>query len=184
MLASGGIDYWRDGREVPDNVFCVYEYAVKVPEYDRETVTKDPYTVRVTYTSLCNNAYEGASELIMGTRGTLLLTEQKGLLWSEKRDEDVSAVKAGSADKAASVITSGKTLAMKNDPWTARGKPTEIDTEDDSTRGELLSFIAHVRLNDPETICGVHTGARGAATTLIANQAIESGRPVEFPAGL
>jgi predicted dehydrogenase len=81
VLASGGIDYWRDGREVFDNVFCVYEY-----ELSRETgapaarsaasepgrkaadgtwsvpATRKPYTVRVTYSSLQNNAFEGASE--------------------------------------------------------------------------------------------------------------------------
>ena len=26
--ATGGIDYWRDGREVFDNIFCTYEYEL------------------------------------------------------------------------------------------------------------------------------------------------------------
>ena len=30
-LGSGGIDYWRDGREVFDNVDCIYEYEVTPP---------------------------------------------------------------------------------------------------------------------------------------------------------
>ena len=28
VMATGGIDYWRDGRDVNDNVFCTYEYEV------------------------------------------------------------------------------------------------------------------------------------------------------------
>ena len=40
-------------------------------------------TVRVTYSSIRNNAYEGASELVLGTKGTLLLTQSKGLFYRE-----------------------------------------------------------------------------------------------------
>ena len=28
VVAAGGIDYWRDGREVFDNIFCTYEYEL------------------------------------------------------------------------------------------------------------------------------------------------------------
>ncbi len=31
VIGSGGIDYWRDGREVYDNVSCIYEYELPVP---------------------------------------------------------------------------------------------------------------------------------------------------------
>src|SRR3569623_1947325 len=99
VIASGGIDYWRDGRDVNDNVFCVYEYDVPQPKFGglmpggsntaTATASAEPYTVRVAYSSLCNNAYEGASELIMGTKGTLYLTSNKGLLFREGATADV-----------------------------------------------------------------------------------------------
>ncbi len=177
VLASGGIDHWRDGREVFDNIFCVYEYEMSPQRSDKAK----PYTVRVSHSSLCNNAYEGASELVLGTKGSLFLTTGKGLLFQEPDAEKVdwAADKGGTA----AVVTSGKTLKMANDPWAHRGQPTEIDVEEeaDDTREELLSFLDHVRRRDADTIADAQTGLRNAATVLIANEAAETGRAVEFP---
>jgi predicted dehydrogenase len=181
VMASGGIDYWRDGREVPDNIFCIYDYEI-TPTIQKSV--KAPYTVRVTYSSLCNNAYEGASELIMGTRGTLLLAEKKGLLYSERGPDYVGWAKQNPAGSNASIVTSGKTLSLTNDPWVHRGKPTEIDADGDETRDELISFLQNVREKNPKTICDVNEGLRNTATALIANQAMEIGKAVEFPTEL
>ena len=184
VLASGGIDYWRDGREVFDNIFCVYEYEMP-PALQAGTEAggekPKPYTVRVTYSALCNNAYEGASELVLGTKGSLFLTTGKGLLFQEP-----DAAKVDWADGHAAVVTAGKTLKLANDPWAYRGKPTEIDVEEgvDDTREELASFLDHVRRRDMDTIADAQTGLRNAATVLIANRAAETGQGVEYPKGL
>lgn len=190
VIASGGIDYWRDGREVFDNIFCVYEYEVapQAPAALQQAAATQPYTVRVTYSSLCNNAYEGASELVQGTQGTLFLTSNKGLLYREKTAERINWASAGAtgerAETNASVVTAGKTLKLANDPWAHRGSPVEIDTDGDDTRAELVSFIDHVRRKDPATICDVSAGLLNTATVLIANQAAETGTAVEFPRDL
>ena len=180
VIASGGLDYWRDGRDVFDNIFCVYDYEIAAPK------TK-PYTVRVTYSSLCNNAYEGASELILGTKGSLFLTTSKGLLFQEPDAVKVNWAGDKSAAAAqAAVVTAGKTLKLSNDPWAHRGKPTEIDVAEggDDTRDELESFLDHVRRRDLETIADARLALCNAATVLIANQAAETQQGVEFPNGL
>ena len=180
VLASGGIDYYRDGREVVDNIFCLYEYELmpisKIPE-------AKPYTARVSYTSICNNAYEGAAELIMGTKGSLYLTSAKGLLFQEKGADAVPWEGGkGAADANAAVVTAGKTLKLSNDPWAHRGTPIEIDIEEgNDTRDELVSFIDHVRRNDVKTIADAAVGLADCATILIANQSAETGGWVEFP---
>jgi predicted dehydrogenase len=180
--ATGGIDYWRDGREVPDNVFVQYEYAVSPAAGDRDDVAKDPYTVRVTYSSLCNNAFEGASELVMGSRGTVLLTEPVGLLYSEKQEKIAWAKPGGGADTNAAVVTSGKTLGFPNDPWAHRGKPTEIQNEvGDPTRDQLVSFLDCVRRRDAKTVCDVQTGLLNTATVLMAIESMKTGQVVEWP---
>lgn len=178
VIASGGIEYFRDGREVYDNISCLYEYELK-------DANGKPYTVRVNYTSICNNAYEGAAELIMGTKGSLYLTSAKGLLFQEK-DTDVVSWEGNkeqrAADANAAVVTAGKTLKLSNDPWAHRGSPFEIDiAEGNDTRDELVSFIDHVRRNDVKTICDVNVGMTDCATILMANQSVESGGWVEFP---
>ena len=66
VTATGGVDYWRDGREVCDNVFCIYEYELPPtagPRPDANAAATStggtpesslkPYTVRATYSSLC-----------------------------------------------------------------------------------------------------------------------------------
>ena len=39
VIASGGIDYWRDGREVYDNLFCVFDYDLPAQPGGRPTAT-------------------------------------------------------------------------------------------------------------------------------------------------
>lgn len=176
VFASGGIEYFRDGREVYDNISCLYEYELKAAD-------GQPYTVRANYTSICNNAYEGAAELIMGTKGSLYLTSAKGLLFQEK-GTDVVAWEGGknAADTQAAVVTAGKTLKLSNYPWAHRGAPFEIDiAEGNDTRDELVSFVGHVRRQDVKTICDVQVGLTDCATILMANQSVETGGWVEFP---
>lgn len=178
VIASGGIEYFRDGREVYDNISCLYEYELKGAD-------GKPYTVRVNYTSICNNAYEGAAELIMGTKGSLYLTSAKGLLFQEKGTDVVTwegNKEQQAAEANAAVVTAGKTLKLSNDPWAHRGAPFEIDiAEGNDTRDELVSFIDHVRRQDVKTICDVNVGLNDCATILMANQSVETGAWVAFP---
>lgn len=173
VIGSGGIDHWRDGREVFDNVYCIYEYEVGEGPARR--------TVRVTYSSIQNNAFEGASELVLGTKGTLLLTQSKGLFYKEGGVDDPNwAAREGRVERDSSLITSGKTLKLSNDPWAHLGKPFEIEATGDDTRAELLAFLDNVRRGDVATICDARDGLINAATVLIGNQAMNEGKPVSF----
>ncbi|HEX8203212.1 MAG TPA: Gfo/Idh/MocA family oxidoreductase [Isosphaeraceae bacterium] len=183
VVASGGIDYWRDGRDVPDTIVCIYDYELPTPPSapGAKSGSPAPYTVRVTYSSLCNNAYEGASELILGTRGSLFLTPTQGLLYREQGPDD--AVWTRSAPDDAAVLTAGKTLKLSNAPWARRGEPIAIENvQGDDTRDQLVSFLDHVRRRDVRTLCDVAEGLRNTATVLMANQALDSGQAVDYPA--
>lgn len=175
VIASGGTDYWQDGREVFDNVYCIYEYDFEDEE--------GPYKVRATYSSIQSNAYEGASELIMGTKGTLLLTEKTGQFYKEKLDEEVTwqANPDDEAGSTAETITSGKTLRLNNDPWAHHGKPYEINATADSTRAQLIAFLDCVQQRNQQTICTVEEGMRNTATVLIANKAVKEQQSIVFP---
>jgi predicted dehydrogenase len=193
-FASGGIDYWQDGREVYDNVFCIYEYDAPSREQPPEgssisavkgqavsTGAAKPYTVRVTWSSICNNAYEGAAELVLGTKGSLFLTTTKGLFYREPLPDDPGWVKA-SGDQNAAVLTAGKTLHLSNSPWAHRGEPLEIDLlQADDTRDELVSFVDHVQRRDRATICDVREGLRDTATVLMAHDSLDRGGWVACP---
>ena len=173
VVGSGGNDYWLDGREVFDNLFCLYEYEVKNPEGKN-------HTIRVTYSSIQNNAFEGASELIMGSKGTLLLTSRKGFFYQEKGAAEPWDPK-GQAENTAAVITAGRTLKLSNDPWADRGQPYVIETEGNDTRDQLVSFLDCARRKDPQTICDVEEGLLDTITALMGHQAIHEGGIIDFP---
>lgn len=126
VFGYGGIDYWKDGRDVFDNVSLIYEYAMlpsnpafgtvdKRSRYQDFRKINQPYTVRATYTSICANAKQGAAELMQGDKGSLELTEPACFGYTEPAA--VGPWDSGGIVTAASVakdITSGKSLVVSN----------------------------------------------------------------------
>jgi predicted dehydrogenase len=163
VTAMGGIDHWQDGRQVYDNIFCNYEY--QVPQADGS-----PRSVRVTYSAIQSNAHEGSSELILGTKGTLLLSQKLGQFYREGVEP------SGGVDG-----TSGATLQVPDSPWAHRGKPMEITSSADDTRAELLAFAEAVRTGNRKTVCDAGIGLENCASVYIANEAITLGRTIPFP---
>lgn len=176
VWASGGLDYWRDGREAEDNVFCTYEYAMKDPAKPEDA----PYTVRATWSAILNNAFEGASELILGTKGSLLITRNKCLLYQEGAGVPDAAAGSGNPD-GADAVTSGKTLLVSTDPWEFRGEPTTFEIEGDDTRWAVRSFLQHVQAKEANTICNVDVGVENVATMLMAFESMRSGEARSYP---
>lgn len=166
VMAMGGNDFWHDGRDAYDNVFCTYEYEVG-------TSNGNSRVVRAAFSSVLTNAYEGMTELVMGTKGTFLLSPKLGLYYRELGDDSPWVqfdARSGATDVAAET------------PWAHRGKPVQIEAKGNDTRAALISFVESVASGSRKTACNTRTGLESMATALIANQAIESGTVVAFPA--
>jgi len=69
VVATGGIDYWQDGRETCDNVEAIYEY---------------PGGRKLVYSSILFNGHFHFTEQIMGDQGTLIITIGNGMYYREK----------------------------------------------------------------------------------------------------
>ena len=119
-----GLDYWRDGRTVDDNILLTYEYEQKpgapgfMPIDARSKRQKlnqinRAYTVRFSYSSILANAKRGASELIQGDRGSFELTEQKCYMFGE--DVIVQSDKKVTAEELAATTTGGATRQVSTD---------------------------------------------------------------------
>ncbi len=86
VWGSGNVDYWRDGREVADNVDLIYEYEVRVSapgfvdiepriaEQDFAQINQ-PYEVRANYNCLTANAQGSVQEFIRGDQASFQLSE-------------------------------------------------------------------------------------------------------------
>ncbi|MFH1744025.1 MAG: Gfo/Idh/MocA family oxidoreductase [bacterium] len=204
----GGKDYWKDDREIFDNVQVIYEFNITPNERNKkaffssepsaledqvgaeETLRKmkeDPYVAKVIYSSIGANAHEGASEEIMGDRGTILLTTTKGVFFEEPAAPKLAwGTKAMSKEEQAArdalVITSGATHDLSMNPQEDEGEPfarpmVGMDFEDI----ELSDFFACVRSGGAKKpYCDVEFGRNDAVMVLLANEAMMKEKRIEI----
>lgn len=154
VSAFGGIDYWRDGRDVDDNLVMIYEYEITrespsfttIPprnEHQKPSQINRPYTVRFTYSSICANARQEYGEWIAGDRGALYLTEQKGCTYypepAAKDNFGQTAKARQDAQGAAQAIVSGDTRRFKDEAYD-KGQKLKVYND----RGEEFTNPADV----------------------------------------
>lgn len=144
VCAFGGIDYWRDGREVNDNITMIYEYDVQPqddgfamipPRIDRQKLSRinRDYTVRFTYSSICANAQKSYGEHMQGDRGSLYLTEQAGCTFypepAAREDWNKTKEEKKDAKGSAEAIVAGETREYKDDAFKKGVKVRVLDDE-------------------------------------------------------
>jgi predicted dehydrogenase len=81
VVAVGGRHIFPHDREVDDHVYCNYEFPA--PGYDAKDEELKNRKVVVTYSSINGNNWGGYGEVVMGTKGTIILeNEQEYQLYS------------------------------------------------------------------------------------------------------
>ena len=145
VFGTGGIDYYKDGRETYDNVQVMarYNQAGMVGNFG----------------ATCGNAYDGYLFKLKGTRGTISLLIDEGIYYPEKQ----TLKEYGTVD--------GVTGATKI-TWDKNGGiPIVTGPLKDGSWYALTDFHRAVREKKlPDS--NVFTGARVACTVSMANKAI------------
>jgi len=186
VIATGGIDYWKDGREVCDNVHAVFEY---------------PGGQKMIWSGVMSNAHFDFGEQIMGDRGTLIITIGKGLYYQEQ----VAKVSQGGGSKENwwAGATVAKQSAQEGIPiFPEQGAMTGLGFMDREMRyakhwlasmgiytyeephdpwwSEMANFLASVRDQKP-VIAPFEVGVSDAQGVIYGNRAIETGQRVYWP---
>lgn len=173
VIGTGGIDHWRDGREVNDNVKAIFRYG------KGQTFS---------FSSITTNAQQGFQQWIYGTRGSVQLTQDAATFFVEraagavvkpKTQAEAKAEKAGDAD----AITGASYLPSGENPggnvlaqlW----RPRE-GLESDVTFVACRSFIENVRKRQMPP-ADARVGWASGLGAALANQAIDEGKVVRFP---
>lgn len=191
VYGYGGLDYWRDGREVFDNVNVVYEFEL-TPEskmfhyidprnsYQDPEAVNSPYTVRVVYSSITANAKRGCSELVQGDEGTFSLTEKGSYHYVEPTSKVQWAKQGGSqaADANAAVITSGGTLQLSNEAL-EEGEPITVDNDKSVDKLQFIAFAGNIK-NGGQPKANVMVGLRAAIMGLSGMKAMRERTEVEI----
>lgn len=81
VMGSGSRSLFPADREVDDHVYTTFEFPA--PGYfagDGKTVADPNKKIVVTYSSINGNGYGGYGEVVMGTKGTLILEREKEVM--------------------------------------------------------------------------------------------------------
>ncbi len=145
ILATGGIDFYKDGRETFDNVQVMFRY-------NKEGMIGN-------FGATCANARDGYLFKIKGTKGTVSLLMDEGIYYPEKQ-----ALKEW---QTVDGVTGATKITWNKDG----GIPIETDAKKDGTWYALKDFSESIRLNK-EPSSNVLTGATTAFCVHLANEAM------------
>lgn len=166
VYASGGIYRYKDGREVNDHIYATFEY---------------PQGRTVTFSSIQSNKFDHYYEMLMGTKGTLILRgEAEAYLFDEEDGR--------SAGIEVSRQTSGPVLdASESRIADAAGRTVNAPADErvdrlTAYRQEIAEFCSAVRTGSPLR-CGPERAMVSAASCITANLSAERKQRLEIPVG-
>lgn len=170
VTAVGGRHIFPEDRECDDHVYCTFEFPT-------EGYADDPNKkVIVTYSSINGNGFGGYGEIVMGTKGTLILErEQEVMLYKESSTTtniQVTKGKGGVLDTTASPGATGPAVAVQ----ALEGPVSRGYTE------EMEHWAWCIRNPDPENQprCQPKVAIADAIIALTSNIAIRDRKQIEF----
>ena len=165
-VGYGSINYWKDGRELYDNVNVIYRY---------------PGGVQVVYDSLISNAYYGLEIQIMGSKGTI--EGETGRMYAENPPPAPGIVQLINGLERGVF----ETIPIAGPSWVPDLKKDTRGTilgsnlkGDDGTAVEMAAFANAIRLNEPIPRMLEHACYSGVGV-LMGQFAMEQGREITWP---
>jgi len=174
VVGIGGVNYWKDGREVYDNVQVIFEY---------------PNGAKLCYQSIETNSFDADSEQFMGRKGTLIMTEQSGQKSMMFREPGVDAI-------GFEKLSDNQTKVGNKNAIVLDATATTKQDKRDKTAGQSLGGGAgtagksnwYLALEDwvdcirtgRKPFCDGRVGMSDVACVLAANEAMEKGTKVQI----
>lgn len=149
VRGTGGIDYWKDGRETFDNVSVVFDY---------------PTGLKANFTALTTNAFEGFRMKFYGTRATIEVNRESGqqaFIYPEATQH---------LDGATGATRTAYDEREKIPIWTA-----DTPYLDDSTSRAIINFY-HAINNGTPPPCDVKSAYLSSVGVHMANMAMVNDR--------
>ena len=161
-VGSGGIDFWKDGREIPDNVQVTYRY---------------PKGKTLFFSAITTNHLDGCQVRVCGTGGSIVLTEADGTYYYEPKT-GASAVPEGLTVEHG-VVTGASYKAEL--PYRGPGQPIAVPegTEGNPDFIACSSFIDCIR-NNRRPQANEQVAWNCGVAVALGNEAIEQGTRVKF----
>ncbi|MFV9551370.1 Gfo/Idh/MocA family protein [Algibacter sp. PT7-4] len=154
VMGTGGIDYWKDGRETYDNIHLIYTY---------------PKGIKAKFTCLTTNAKEGYQIKVIGDKGTIIITTNSAKFYPE-RNKKSKVKKLQDVD--------GVSGATKQKVDASYGEPINV-IHDNPSKQALLDFRDSI-LDNKKPISNVVTGAKAAICVQMGLDALYNNKIVKW----
>jgi predicted dehydrogenase len=165
VTAMGGIYRFKDGREVPDHVYAIFEY---------------PGGVTGTFTSLESNAFDEYYESYFGTKGTLIIRNENDAMLFDEGEARAAGIEVGPKGAGAALETSETKPQQAGGNATAKAQQKAGPQAISPSTYEINGFAAAIRTGKPLN-CGPEKAMHSASWTIAANESIKTGQIVAIP---
>jgi len=165
VMGTGSINFWKDGREVEDNIAVVYSYADGT---------------KFVYDSMISNKFYGLEQQVLGNKGTLELETNK--FYSENPPKPAGILQLVN-DMEHGLFSAVPIAGASWVPETAsKYKGDLISLEDKMDEGvlELIGFTNAVRNNKPIPQL-LEQGYHSGIWTVLGQQAIDEQKLITLP---
>ncbi len=162
VIASGGVDFWRDGRETADNVQVTYRY---------------PGGKTLFFSAITTNRLDGSEVRVFGTDGSVVLTEADGMYYYEP---SIANSAVGEHTVVEHGVVTGASYRAEL-PYRGKGQPLPVP---EGTQGNpdflaCTSFIESLRSNK-RPLADEQIGWNSGVTVAMGNYALDHGERVRF----
>jgi predicted dehydrogenase len=154
VSASGGVYRFKDGREVEDHVYAIFEY---------------PQGRSATFSTIESNAFEDYYEMFLGTKGTLIMRAETEAYLFQEGDKAATGVEVTPRGAGPALEASETRPDVTGRPGVATRETTERGL---SYRLEVSEFCAAVRTGRPLR-CGPEKALGSARACLSAHDSVE-----------
>jgi predicted dehydrogenase len=174
VLAMGNRSIFPADREIDDHVYCMYEYPGPGYFDDAGQVGDPNKKIVVTYSSINGNGFGGYGEVVMGTKGTLLLEQERDVMLYKDSDRDTRVTVAKAKDGTPTLDTTesggggyaaagsaagaapsrGYTEEMEHWAWCIRNPAPENQPRckpEVAIADAVIALVSNIALAEPET---------------------------------
>jgi predicted dehydrogenase len=160
VVGSGGIDFWKDGRETQDNVQVTYRY---------------PSGQTLFFSAITTNRLDGDQVRVYGTDGSAVLTESDATLYYEPKRPQSAVSQQTILEHG---IVTGATYRSEL-PYRGKGEPVSVPSDKQGSPDYVAcaSFVDCIRTNKRPEADEQEAWRTGVAVAL-GNRAIEQAQRV------
>ena len=152
VVGTGGIDYWKDGRETYDNVHVIFDY---------------PKGIKASFTCTTANAYEGYQIKVLGDQATIVIKPDSAWIYPEKVESEQETA-----------LVDGVSGATKSTLEEYGAIPINVEHTDPSKQA-LLDFADNI-IQSKMPLSNVITGAEISFAVQMALRSIREKRSIAW----